>query len=290
VKIGVTANPNRPRALEIARAIVDRIGDRAETVVSEALAPTVPGRPKVALEGLSSDVLVAVGGDGTFLYAMRRSEAPLLPVNAGTVGVLAEVDARRSGAVDEAVDRLLAGRYSLEGRMKLAGVIGADPLHDAVNEYVVHAGRVGTMGLFEVGFDRRPVGRIRADGLIVATPTGSTGYSLSSLGPIVEPGVEGFVLTAIAPFRAQARAMVVDPLRTLSIRAVEAPGGAVVIVDGEEERPLPLGETIVVHRSPRRATLVRFGLPALERLRGKRILPWSEEEEGERDADLPPPA
>jgi NAD+ kinase len=289
VKIGVTANPNRPRAVEIARAIVQRIGDRAETIVSESVAPAVPERPRVELEGMTCDVLVAVGGDGTFLYAMRRSEAPLLPINAGTVGVLAEVDARRAGEVDEAIDRLLAGRYSLEERMKLAGALGPEPLHDAVNEYVVHAGRVGTMGLFEVGFDHRPVGRIRSDGLIVATPTGSTGYSLSSLGPIVEPGVEGLVLTAIAPFRAQARAMVVDPLRTISIRALEAPGGAVVIVDGEEERTLPLGRAVLVHRSPRRATLVRFGLPALERLKGKRILPWSEEE-GATDADLPPPA
>jgi NAD+ kinase len=174
--------------------------------------------------------------------------------------------------------------------MKLAGAIGPEPLPDALNEFVVHAGHVGRMGLFEVAFDGRPVGRIRADGLIVATPTGSTGYSLSSLGPIVDPSVEALVLTAIAPFRAQARAVVVDPLRTVSLRALEASGGAVVIADGEDERPLAEGAAVVIHRSPRRATLVRFGRPSFERLRGKRILPWSEDsgEEG-ADADLPSP-
>jgi NAD+ kinase len=291
MKIGITANPNRPAALVLARRAVDRIGDRAEVVVSPSVAKTVPERPHAELERLSADVLVAIGGDGTFLYAMKRSEVPLLPINAGTVGVLAEVDARRPREFEGALDQLLGGHYSLEERMKLAGGIGPEALPDALNEYVVHAGHVGRMGLFEVAFDGRPVGRIRADGLIVATPTGSTGYSLSSLGPIVDPTVEALVLTAIAPFRAQARAVVIDPLRTVTLRALEAAGGAVVIADGEDERPLAEGAAVVIHRSPRRGTLVRFGRPSFERLRGKRILPWTEDSEEEgADADLPPPS
>lgn len=292
MRIGITAHPRKPQALAMARQALDRIGDRAEVLLSDTAASADPNRPHAPVESLSADVLIAIGGDGTFLYTLRRSHVPLLPVNAGTIGVLAEVDARRPGEFDAAIERLLAGRYSLEERMKLAGRAGETALPDVTNEYVVHAARVGTMAAFEISFDHRVVGRIRADGLIVATPTGSTAYSLSTFGPIVDPGVEGIVLTAIAPFRAETRALVVDPLATVGIRPVEADGGAVVLVDGQDESVLPAHTAVTIYRSPRRATLVRFGVRFLERLRGKRILPWNEEfaERGGSIADLPPAA
>jgi NAD+ kinase len=117
---------------------------------------------------------------------------------------------------------------------------------------------------------------VQADGLIVATPTGSTGYALSSLGPVVDPSVEGIVLTAIAPFRVEPRALVIDPLRRLGIRSLEPDAPSVVLPDGQEEVALPPGRAITIYHSPRQATFVRFGAPFLESLRGKRILPWTE--------------
>lgn len=292
MRIAFSVHPRKPAALDLARRGVALVGDRAEVVLSDTAAAVDPARPHAPVEEIRADVLVAIGGDGTFLYTLRRSAVPLLPVNVGTVGVLAEVDARRAGEFEGAIERLVAGRYSLEERMKLAGEVARAPLPDVVNEYVVHAARVGTMGSFEISFDRRVVGRIRADGLIVATPTGSTAYSLSSFGPIVDPGVEGIVLTAIAPFRAETRTLVADPLSTVEIRPVEADGGTVVLVDGQEQRPLPGGASATVYRSPRRATLVRFGGRFLDRLRGKRILPWDEQfaAQGGSVADLPPAA
>jgi NAD+ kinase len=276
MKVGLTAHPGKPEAQQLARRVLERIGDRAEVVLDAESSALSPDRPHAPLETVEADVLIAIGGDGTFLHALHRSTVPLLPINAGTVGVLAEVDARRPGEFDAALDRLVEGRYSLEERMKLAAEVGRRPLPDACNDYVVHADRVGKMGLFEIAFDRKVVGRIRADGLILATPTGSTAYSLSAFGPIVDPTVEGIVLTQIAPFRAESRSLVVDPLRTLRIRALEDDGGAIVLVDGQERVPLPSGEAVTVYRSPRRATLVRFGSPFFDRLRNKRILPWDE--------------
>ncbi len=292
MKIGLTVHPTKPEVRPLGARVLAAIGDRAEVVLSDSAAAIDPKRPSVPLDQLRTDVLIAIGGDGTFLHALRRSSVPLCPVNAGTVGVLAEVDARRPGELEAAVGRIVDGRYSLEERMKLAGRSGTVPLPDAVNEYVVHAAPVGAMRSFEISFDDRVVGRVRADGLIVATPTGSTAYSLSSFGPIVDPAVEGMVLTAIAPFRAETRALVADPLATVGIRPVEEPGGAVVIADGQEPVPLAADARVTVYRSPRRATLVRFGVGFLERLRGKRILPWSEEfaARGGSVADLPPAA
>jgi NAD+ kinase len=287
MKVAVTANPRKPVALELAGRAVAHIGDRAEIVLSTEVPTVAPERPHVALEAIRADAIVAIGGDGTFLYTLRRTELPLLPVNAGTLGVLAEVGARGASEFEGALDRLLEGRYFLEERLKLAGEVDGTPMGDVTNEFVIHAAEVGKMSEFELAFDHNTVGRLRADGLIVATPTGSTAYSLSSLGPIVDPALDAIVLTAIAPFRVQARAVVVEPLHTVRLRAVEVGKGAVAIADGQEEYPVAAGAAVTIYRSPRRATLVRFGSRLFERLRGKRILPWAERSDEATDAVLP---
>ena len=292
MKIGLTAHPEKSNALALAERVSEIVGDRAELVLSDEIPGVGRARPHGPLESLHPDVLIAIGGDGTFLHALRRSDAPLLPINAGTVGVLAEVEARQPKEIEWAVERLLRGFYFLEERMKLAAQVGHRRLPDAANEYVVHSAAVAKMGLFEIAFDGRVAGRLRADGLIVASPTGSTGYSLSSRGPIVDSAIDALVLIAIAPFRTDPRAVVLEGLRTVQLRPLEESPGAIVVVDGDSEHRLSPTAPVVIYRSPRRAVLVRFGSQMFQRLRGKRILPWSEEfaEEGPPLADLPPPA
>jgi NAD+ kinase len=288
VKIGIAANPNKPEALAIAAHAYERLRGHAEVVVSDENPAIAPDRPHLPLARLGPDSVVGIGGDGTFLFTLDRCDAPLLPINAGTVGVLAEVDGRVPQQVDDALERLLAGRYFLEGRMKLAGQLGSSNLPDVVNEFVVHSTPVGKMGLFELAVDGQFAGRIRADGVIVATPTGSTGYSLSSQGPVVDPALDALVLTTIAPFRLEARSVVVDPLHTIRLRSIEEGRQALVIADGQAEFPLLDSAPVTIYKSPRRATLVRFGSRYFERLSGKRILPWSEDVESEGHAAVPP--
>jgi NAD+ kinase len=287
VKLALHANPRKPGALELARRALAILGDRATVVLSEELAPIDPKLEHAGWERLDAEVAVVIGGDGTFLHALRRTSLPLLPVNAGTLGVLAEVDGRRPRELESALERLIERRYFLEERTKLSAEVNGRPLPDATNEFVVHATQVGKMGLFELAFDGQIAGTVRADGLIVATPTGSTAYALSSLGPILEPEVDGVVLAAIAPFRVQARALVLGALRTIRIRSRRPGGTCVVLPDGDGEHPLGPDGTVTIYRSPRRASLVRFGASFFDRLKGKRILPWSEEADGGGDAVLP---
>jgi NAD+ kinase len=291
MKIGLQANPRKPGALRLAQRLVDQVHGRAEVEVSEE-APTVGADlPHRSLTSMRPDVVVAIGGDGTFLYTLGRTSAPVLPINAGTIGVLAEVSGDSPNGLDNAVERLLSGFYHLEERMKLGADLGGLPLPDATNEYVVHAAHAGKMGAFEVSFDEEVAGRIRADGVIVATPTGSTAYSMSSFGPIVDPGLDALILTAIAPFRAEARAIVVEPLHTLRLRNILPGREAVAIADGQTEFTMAPESALTVYRSPRRATFVRFGSTFFDRLRGKHILPWSEAGDvgGNDHADVPPP-
>ncbi len=292
MKIAIAGNPGKPLAVELARRALERIGDRAEAVVASDLALAVGADlPHAPLEAIEADALISIGGDGTFLWTLQRTAIPLLPINAGTVGFLAEVDGSQTAAFDGAVDRLLAGRFFVEARMRLASQLSGASLPDATNEVVVHTSQVAKMRLFEIGVDGRAVGRLRADGVILATPTGSTSYSLSALGPIVDPAIEGIVVSALAPFQATQRAVLVDPLRTVSVRLVHPEKEGVVVVDGQTEHRLPGGSTVVAYRSPRRARFVRFGSGFFRRLQGKKILPWSEElgeSEPNDDADIPP--
>jgi NAD+ kinase len=291
VRLGLTANPNKPRALALARRVIDLLGDRAELVLADETAGALGGgRAGVSLDGLSADVLVTIGGDGTFLTTLQRSAVPMLAVNAGTVGFLAEVDGDDEAAFTAAIDRVVSGRYYVESRMKLASEVLGAPLPDATNELVVHTSQVAKMRRFEISIDGEPVGRIHADGIIVATPTGSTSYSMAAFGPVIEPTIEGIVVTALAPFRSPARALVIDPLRSIGVRLLTEGKDGVVVVDGQREVPLAGGGEVRAYRSPRPAFFVRFGARFFHRLHGKRILPWTEEPtEGDprEDADLP---
>jgi NAD+ kinase len=293
VRIGLIANPHKPKALELAREANARLNGRAEVVLSpetkEVLALDSPAEP---VEEMRADALVAFGGDGTFLLTVGRTSIPLLPINTGTVGFLAEVEGDRPGVLEESLDRLLKGRYHLEERMKVACQVEGRSLPDAINEVVVHTSQVAKMRLFEVAIDGTPVGRVRADGMIVATPTGSTSYSLSASGPIVDPTLEALIVTSLAPFQASPRAVVVDPLRTVSIRLTLPGKDGVVVVDGQTEEPVRAGGEVLCYRSARRAMFIRFGQPYFQRLQGKHIMPWPEAtppRSGREGADLPPP-
>ena len=294
MKIGLSANPTKPLAVELARRAIDRLEGRADLVLAtETRAAIGNGARKLAegpLEQMAADAVVSIGGDGTFLWTLQRTTLPVLPINAGTVGFLAEVDGSQAAAFDGALERLLRGFYFVEERMKLASQAGKVQLPDATNEIVVHTSHVAKMRLFEIGVDNRPVGRIRADGVILGTPTGSTSYSLSALGPIIDPGLEAIVITALAPFQTTQRAVLIDPLRTVSVRLVHPEKPGVVVVDGQSETSLTGGATVLAYRSPRRAAFIRFGSRFFRRLQGKKILPWSEDSvdaEGNDDAALP---
>ncbi|HYK94147.1 MAG TPA: NAD(+)/NADH kinase [Thermoplasmata archaeon] len=294
MKIGLTANPTKPLALGLVRRAIERIGSAAELVLSSethaALGGAAAGFPHAPLEELRAEVLVAIGGDGTFLWSLHRCPLPLLPINAGTLGFLAEVDGTEAAAFESALSRLLEGRYLVEERMRLASQWNGQNLPDAMNEIVVHTSQVAKMRIFELSVDRRPVGRIRADGVLIATPTGSTSYSLSAMGPIVEPTIGAIVVTALAPFQTPPRALLIDPLRTVGVRLVNPDKEGVVVVDGQSETRLPGGASVLAYRSPRPARFVRFGPRFFRQLQGKRILPWSEEVDAGDDADVPAPA
>jgi NAD+ kinase len=221
---------------------------------------TVP-RERLA-EGV--DVVIAFGGDGTLLdaasaVAHSAYDSPLLGVNLGRLGFLTEVG--RSEMI-AALDRLIAGQTSMETRLLLSGQVtrGARTVADrlALNDIVVTRGALARMIEIDVDVDGQFVSHVKADGLIVATATGSTAYNLSAGGPILHPAADALVLTPLAPHALTNRPLVLPAgSRILLKPLVEAPSDPVLTFDGQYGVPLESGDLVTIARAPRVLRMVR---------------------------------
>jgi len=213
------------------------------------------------------DLVLSLGGDGTLLRAARfatRHALPVLGINLGRLGFLtstAEAD------MESGLTHLHEGSYAIDQRFTLrgevhgpAGVVG--PKHMALNDFVLHtsgAARVTPLGL-RVGDDGAAdeLGSFTADGLILATPTGSTAYSLSAGGPIVVPEVECILVTAICPHSLTVRPLVVPVWEEITVTPLDREHDLQLTVDGQVVRRLASGDRVVVRRGPEVVHLVRL--------------------------------
>jgi len=197
-----------------------------------------------------TDVLVVLGGDGTFLRAAQAVAAvdvPLLGINLGKVGFLSKAEAHELEAV---LGQLAAGTYSVRERMGLAGSILAAgrpaQLHfTALNDIVVARGALARVVRLDVTIDASHLATFVADGLIVASPTGSTGYSFSAGGPILDPQSRNLVVTPIAGYLSSIRSIVVSPSQVVRARVLEALE-ALVSIDGREDHRIEVGDVVEV--------------------------------------------
>ena len=223
--------------------------------------PEVQLRPlKEALE--AAEMVVSVGGDGTLLraarYAMKRG-LPLLGVNAGYTGFLTEIERDELSLLE----RVARGDFSIDRRTLLEPALlrGGEEtgMNPALNDVVLTRGNCAQAILMELLVDGRVMSSFLADGLIVATPTGSTAYSMSAGGPIVEPDADCLVVTPICPHGLSARAFVLSARRELVLRPLrleERP--AYVTVDGARPVDLRPGDQVRIRRSDLTADIVRL--------------------------------
>ena len=257
MRLSLVLHPYREAATGIARAFtVSALAAGFEVEVAAEDSGRVP-EAAAAGSGPAPDLVIAVGGDGTVLEAVRRgiaADAPVIGVNAGQVGFLTEVEPSR---IDEALAAIGSGSYLISERMTLeARLPGLEPvmgINDAVIEKTVtqHVIRVGVW----VG-EERLVG-YRSDGIVVATPTGSTAYNFSAGGPLLDPELDALVVTPVAAHTLFGRPIVFGA--DVRIRfEVEADRVARVNVDGRSVAEIEPGESMEILRSPRRARFLRL--------------------------------
>jgi len=265
-RIGFAYNPTIEAALELREratgwAAMRGLDHWATTAADyEVLARELPG----------TDVLVVLGGDGTFLRAARAVadvDVPLLGINVGKVGFLSKVEA---GDLIRTLDRLSAGQYALEHRMVLEARIlrggtsatgstatGKTPeAYVALNDIVVARGSLARVVRLDVSIDDSHLATFVADGLVVASPTGSTGYSFSAGGPILDPTARNLIVTPIAGYLTTIRSVVVGGSVVVRIRVADA-HEALVSIDGREDVPIDVGDTVEVRAPERPIRLVQ---------------------------------
>jgi NAD+ kinase len=253
-----------------------------DVVIEEETARSTPlqGYPSAPPEALaaSADVVIVVGGDGTMLGIARRLaplNIPVIGINQGRLGFLTDIPIARMEATLAA---MLKGRYVEEHRTLLAAeVVRADGSREAalaLNDVVLNRGGGGTMIDCAVEIDGRFVYAMRADGIIVATPTGSTAYALSAGGPILDPHVPAFALVPVAPHALTHRPIAVPDTAVIAI-SLSRGRDAALHCDGQAHFALSEGERITVRRAPHAARFLHpEGHDYFAMLREK--LHWSE--------------
>jgi NAD+ kinase len=209
----------------------------------------------------AADIIIAVGGDGTMLYAAalaRHLDVPLLGVNRGRLGFLTDV---LPTEMLSSLERILKGEYTRESRLLLDAHIhspaGFERTATALNDIVLQRCEGGRMLDFETRIAGRPLNSHAGDGLIVATPTGSTAYALSCGGPIIEPNLDAIVIVPVCPHTLSDRPIVIPADRNVEV-ILHAHGNskAEVAVDGVTLGQLGLEDRLVISRSKQRITLI----------------------------------
>jgi len=269
-RIGVVVKPHQPDALETLcrltvwlvekgiqlvgvgeiahEQIKDKTGCVVEIVKDEQLASSV-------------DLILVLGGDGTMIAAARMigdTEVPVIGVNYGGLGYLAEFPIEE---LFGALESILAGQYKLQKRVMLAVELwrGAELLtHNRVlNDVVVNKSALARIIEIEAYLDDQFVNMFRADGLIVATPTGSTAYNLSAGGPVIYPSMNAVVITPICPFTLSNRPIVVPDDSKIDVRLMTEKEDVSLTLDGQVGFPLKAGDRIVIRKSRTTFNLVQ---------------------------------
>ncbi|HEX7590867.1 MAG TPA: NAD(+)/NADH kinase [Candidatus Limnocylindrales bacterium] len=271
-RIGFAYNPTKEAALELrerAEGWCEMRGISHWAAPAGELAALVAELPETG-------ALVVLGGDGTFLRAARavaEVDVPLLGVNLGKVGFLSKVE---SPELETVLGQLIEGDFQIENRMALratihpAGRTEPGETFFALNEIAVARGSLARVCRLEVEIGPSHLATFTADGLVVSSPTGSTGYSFSAGGPIVDPSSRNMVVTPIAGYLTAIRTVVVSPRHTVRVRVLDA-FDVLMSVDGREDRRLAIGDVVSVCEMDRPIRLIepRGAVPFWDLLRQK---------------------
>jgi len=268
--VGLVVRYDKKKALKLADDLAEHLQRKGlEVYVEDTLAGTMATKQKtVPIGRMKTDFIVTIGGDGTILrtcLSIPKPEPPILAINMGVRGFLAEVFPKEAIA---AVDKCLAGEFKVEKCMKLAVAAEGMKFPDALNEVVVSADEPAKLLYTSMLKNGKPIINCQSDGLMVSTQTGSTGYSLSAGGPVLDPGVDAFVLTPICPLTVfHPIVFPADSALTIEVRKPERIN---VLIDGRNRQLISQRhQALTVTRSRNETSFVRLKESFYHRLRSR---------------------
>jgi NAD+ kinase len=268
--VGLVARYDKKQALKLAEEIAEYLRTKgSEVYIEDTLAGKVnfPAET-VPLESMKTDFVITIGGDGTILRAclsLPKPEPPILAVNMGVRGFLTEVEPK--GACG-AVERTLKGDFKIEKCAKLAVSTDEQNIPDALNDVVISAGEPSKILYTQIYKDDEPILKCQADGLIASTQTGSTGYSLSAGGPVLNPEVDAFVLTPICSLTVF-RSLIFPADSKVTIEAIR-PKEMLVLIDGNYRQLVKSkNPKLTITHSKNVTSFIRFKDDFYHRLRSR---------------------
>ncbi len=246
-RIGMVCR-GEPADVSVLKKLIECIGERAEVILDEKAAYKLKKQEQgMKIEDMAVDFLICVGGDGTILRALHylKTPTPVLGINMGAIGFLAVLQPENAVSV---LTGILEG-FAVERRERLSVQIEGerDKMPYAMNEAVVITPNPGKMLHFAIFVDDDELERLRADGVVFATPTGSTAYAMSAGGPIVYPKVNAAIIVPIAPFKLSARPTVVDINTAISLELFGMKE-AELVIDGQFYRRIRKEDRISITR------------------------------------------
>ncbi len=264
-KIGIIANYKKSRAPAVLSQIWSKAGELGlELYADECTAELLEGAQPVSYDEMfdTVDVVLALGGDGTMLRAVRELDGrdkPIIGFNIGALGFMTSV---AEDSFDRALECLANDEYDISQRMLLHCSVLRDGKelghYHALNDAVVTNGPISRVMTLDVSANDEPITSYRCDGLIVATPTGSTGHSLSAGGPILPPETGAFVISLICPHTLSSRPLVLSDDSKVRIHVMETAGDILLSVDGQVGQDLSLDDYVEVKRSARTVSMLHL--------------------------------
>jgi len=275
--VGLVARYDKKSALKLTEELAEYLKKKGLKVyVEDTLADKVTTKEEfIPLSEMKTDFIIALGGDGTILrtaMTLPKPEPPILAVNMGVRGFLTEVEPQHAC---EAVDRILKGKYKIEKCSKLSVTGGEETMPDALNDVVISSGQPSKLLYTQICKDGKPILKCQADGLIVATQTGSTGYSLSAGGPVLDRELDAFVLTPICSLTVF-RSLVFPANSTITLNVLR-PDEMLVLIDGRYCKRANAKElTLKVTMSKNVTSFIRFETDFYDRLRNRLLFKGTE--------------
>ena len=262
----IVANRTKDKNFELAEHIKKYLEDRGKTCVIATERteedPLLVVRKHLSVIPDDTELCIVLGGDGTMLQAARSiayMDIPLIGINLGTMGFLTEVE---ESATDEALDKILNGEYEIEDRMMLRGAVEGKKDYSLNDIIVTRYQDVSTIG-YNIYINDQFLCSYYADGLIVSTPTGSTGYNMSAGGPIIEPIANMILVTPVCPHTLNSRSLVFSPETRIEVELKSKRDGenqqAIVCFDGSGTLLMNTGDRIEIKKSKKTTKILRLG-------------------------------
>jgi NAD+ kinase len=258
IKIGFVSRHNA-ESIRLVGMLADRFRSKAEIFIEPEVAEKLgmKGTSVEEMERQRVDFIVSVGGDGTILRTIHKMNdpVPILGINMGTLGFLVDVEPREA---EKTLDQLIH-EFEVDERSRLKVLLNGKSLPPAINEVALITASPAKMIEFEIIVDGSLMEDFRADGVIIATSTGSTAYAMSAGGPIVDPRVDAIVMVPMAPFKLSSRPWVIPGESIIEVKLKLPLKEALVVIDGQSTTTISISDSLIISKADTPARFVKVG-------------------------------